>query len=109
MTTESSRTTTPQGPPEAVALPMPQASQGARRAPQINVSCCAPGSSCSADAPPAKAAATPHAHKHGAEGHDHQDHDGHGHGAQDGPDGHDHGALPGRGRIGASRAAALPA
>ncbi|MFN9472058.1 heavy metal translocating P-type ATPase [Acidovorax sp.] len=109
MTTESSRTTTPQGPPEAVALPMPKASQGARRAPQINVSCCAPGSSCSADAPPAKAAATPHAHKHGAEGHDHQDHDGHGHDAEDGHEGHDHGALPGWGRIGASLAAALAA
>lgn len=113
MTNESSRATHPQGPPEpsaplAVGLPMPTAS-GARRAPQINVSCCAPGSSCSADAPPAKAAATPHAHAHGAEGHDHQDHDGHGRGAEDGHEGHDHGALPGWGRIGASLAAALAA
>ncbi len=114
MTTESSRSTHPQGPPApstpvAVALPMPKASSAARRAPQINVSCCAPGSSCSADAPPAKAAATPHAHAHGAKGHDHQDHDGHGHSTEDGHEGHDHGALPGWGRIGASLAAALAA
>jgi Cd2+/Zn2+-exporting ATPase len=88
---------------------MPKASPGARRAPQINVSCCAPGSSCSADAPSAKAAATPHAHAHGAEGHDHQDHDGHGHSTKDGHEGHDHSALPGWGRIGASLAAALAA
>ncbi len=114
MTTESSRSPHPQGPPApstpvAVALPMPKASPGARRAPQINVSCCAPGSSCSADAPSAKAAATPHAHAHGAEGHDHQDHDGHGHSTKDGHEGHDHSALPGWGRIGASLAAALAA
>ncbi|MBB6558959.1 Cd2+/Zn2+-exporting ATPase [Acidovorax soli] len=114
MTTESSRSPHPQGPPApstpvAVALPVPKASSAARRAPQINVSCCAPGSSCSADAPSAKAAATPHAHAHGTEGHDQQDHDGHGHGAEDGHEGHDHSALPGWGRIGASLAAALAA
>ena len=106
--TETSRSTISQGPPESaspapVALPMPKAGT-ARRAPQINVSCCAPGSSCADDAAPAKAPAAPHGH----EGHDHQahaDHEGHG----GGHEGHEHGALPGWGRIGAALAAATGA
>ncbi|EJE51041.1 copper/silver/heavy metal-translocating P-type ATPase, Cd/Co/Hg/Pb/Zn-transporting [Acidovorax sp. CF316] len=105
MTTESSsRHTAPQSPPQqppapvAVALPTPRAS-GARRAPQINVSCCAPGSSCAADAAPAKPAAAPHGHDH-AKAHDHQGHD---------HAGHDHSTLPGWGRIGAALVAATGA
>lgn len=106
--TETSRSTISQGPPAPgsptpVALPMPKAGT-ARRAPQINVSCCAPGSSCAGDAAPAKAAAAPQGH----EGHDHQAHaDDERHGG--GHEGHDHSALPGWGRIGAALAAATGA
>ncbi|MES2609089.1 MAG: heavy metal translocating P-type ATPase [Pseudomonadota bacterium] len=106
--TETSRSTISQGTPEPgspapVALPMPKAGT-ARRAPQIKVSCCAPGSSCADDAAPAKAPAAPHSH----EDHDHKAHADHkGHGGDH--EGHDHGALPGWGRIGAALVAATGA
>ncbi len=106
--TETSRSTASQGPPEPgspapVALPMSRAGP-ARRAPQINVSCCAPGSSCADGAAPAKAAAAAHSN----EGHDHKAHADHeGHGGDHA--GHDHGALPGWGRIGAALVAATGA
>jgi len=106
--TETSRSTAPQAPPQPgspapVALPMPKAGT-VRRAPQINVSCCNTGASCSDDAAPAKAAAAPHSH----EGHDHKAHADHeGHGGEH--EGHDHGALPGWGRIGAALVAATGA
>jgi len=106
--TETSRSTISQGPPEPgsptpVALPMPKVGT-ARRAPQINVSCCTPGSSCADDAAPAKAPAAPHGH----EGHDHKAHADHEeHGGDH--EGHDHGALPGWGRIGAALVAATGA
>ncbi len=94
---EASRSTTPQGPPEPgtpapVALPMPKASS-ARRAPQISVSCCTPGSGCADGAAPAKAPGA--AHRHEGHGGDHE--------------GHDHSALPGWGRIGAALVAATAA
>lgn len=106
--TETSRSTISQGLPEPgspapVALPMPKAGT-ACRAPQINVSCCTPGSSCADDAAPAKAPAAPHGH----EGHDHKAHADHeGRGGEH--EGHDHGALPGWGRIGAALVAATGA
>ncbi len=116
--TEQRRSTTPQAPPEhahgaghdpaqqgapaAVALPMPKPST-TRRAPQINVSCCAPGNACSADAAPAPAAS--HAHTDGHDHKAHADHDGQG----GDHEGHDHSALPGWGRIAAALVAATGA